>query len=204
MSEGISLGWNCHSATKGVEIGLRKRKQDGYSTCPFDECITNYDGIIQCIKEDFKYFCDSDYLELIEAPFSSGGTVKGEKLVYNTRYRFIFNHESPGHGNLYITQNWKNGINHYIDDDYKLFKERYNRRINNFRHYVQNNDITFIITRFQNNITELRNAIKETYPTLKFNIVILFPEASKTLVKEHHQYMRLTDDLIKYEINESI
>ena len=38
------------------------------------------------------------------APFKTGGIVKKEKLIYNSRYRFIFNHESPGHANLYIKQ----------------------------------------------------------------------------------------------------
>ena len=27
----ISLGWNCNSAEKSVEIGIRKKKSDGYS-----------------------------------------------------------------------------------------------------------------------------------------------------------------------------
>ena len=51
--EGISLGQNCHSAIVGVSMGLRKTKQNGYKTCPFDEMVTNYKGIIECIKDDF-------------------------------------------------------------------------------------------------------------------------------------------------------
>ena len=38
---GISLGWNCNSASYGVDNGIRKRKIDGYMTCPFDEMVTN-------------------------------------------------------------------------------------------------------------------------------------------------------------------
>jgi hypothetical protein len=64
--EAISLGWNCHSASTGVYMGLRKTKQNGYKTCPFDEMVTNYEGIIECIKDDFKYLCDIEYLELIK------------------------------------------------------------------------------------------------------------------------------------------
>lgn len=69
--EGISLGWNCHSAVVGASIGLRKTKQNGYKTCPFDEMITNYKGIIECIKDDFEFFCDIKYLELIKIPAES-------------------------------------------------------------------------------------------------------------------------------------
>ena len=61
MSEGISLGWNCHSAINGVALGFRNIKSNGYKTCPFDEMISNYKGI----NDDFEYFCDIKYLELI-------------------------------------------------------------------------------------------------------------------------------------------
>ena len=58
MIEAISLGWNCESAVKGVSMGIRNKKANGYTTCPFDECITNYNGVIECLKDDFKYFVE--------------------------------------------------------------------------------------------------------------------------------------------------
>ena len=36
MDTGISLGWNCSSASYDVNNGYRKCKNDGYKTCPFD------------------------------------------------------------------------------------------------------------------------------------------------------------------------
>jgi hypothetical protein len=51
---GISLGWNCSTASHGVEIGLRGVKARGYKTCPFDEMLSNLKGIILCLSEDFK------------------------------------------------------------------------------------------------------------------------------------------------------
>ena len=110
MSEGISLGWNCNSAIVGVSTCLRKTKQNGYKTCPFDEMISNYKGIIECIKDDFKFLCDIKYLKLIK--------IREEYMIYNIKYNFIFNHESPGHANLFISQKWAKGINHYIMNDY--------------------------------------------------------------------------------------
>jgi len=189
MDEAISLGWNCEAANRGAETGIRKRKADGYLTCPFDECLTNYEGVLLCIKEDFKYFCDQSYLEVIEAPFTVGGIYKHERLVYNTRYKFIFNHESPDHANLYITQNWAGGKNHYIDNNFELFIERYNRRINNFRHYVQNNSITFIIGKLDPDVSELDKVIKEVYPNLVFNIYYFVPKVSAEDVNGHHHLM---------------
>ena len=61
---GISLGWNCHSAVVGVNHGLRKRKENGYKTCVFDTMISNFDGVVECIKDDFAFFTDEKYLIL--------------------------------------------------------------------------------------------------------------------------------------------
>lgn len=191
--DAISLGWNCESAMKGVDLGIRKRKANGYLTCPFDECLTNYDGIILCLKEDFKYFCDISYLKIIVAPFSVGGVVKNERLIYNTRYNFIFNHESPDHANLYISQNWTGGQNHYIDNNYALFIERYNHRINNFRKYVNdpNNKITFIIGKFNPDINELSEMLKEYYPNLKYNLFSYTPSVQFEIFQKCHELMFL-------------
>ena len=189
MDVGISLGWNCESAGKGVGLGMRGVKANGYQTCPFDECITNYRGIIQCIKEDFKYFCDPSYLEIIPAKISTGGIVKSEPLIYNVRYGFIFNHESPEHANLYRSQNWPGGKNHYIDNNFKLFIERYDRRINSFRNYVKNNSVRFILGKFDSDITELQQTIKEAYPTTKFDLYLYTPSVSIELFQKHHELM---------------
>jgi hypothetical protein len=186
--EGISLGWNCEPAGRGVHTGIRKKKIDGYKTCPFDECITNYDGIILCLQENFKYFCDTNFLKVIELDMNNSGF--NEKLIVNTRYNFIFNHESPGHGNLYISQNWTGGINHYIDNDFKFFIERYNRRINNFRNYLNNNKITFIISKFDNNFEKLDEVIKTHYPLLEYDIFHFIPTShSKIFIDNLHSLM---------------
>lgn len=199
---GISLGWNCSPAGAGVSNGLRASKANGYLTCPFDEMVTNLPGIIECFRDDFKYFTDSKYLTLIEAPFSSGGVVKGERLIHNTKYNFFFNHESPDHAGLYISQNWPGGMYHYIDNDYKLFKERYNRRVNNFKNYINSgNTIDFIISRFSEDYTQLHKALSEVYPNLKYNIFHMTPPEEKQMVLEHYELMQIPTEIINLEFN---
>lgn len=191
--EGISLGWNCESAGKGVELGIRKRKENGYLTCPFDECLSNYDGLILCLKEDFKYFYDLSYLKVIPAEFSAGATVKGDNIIINTRYKFIFNHESPDHVNLYLTQNWAGGKNHFVDNNFALFIKRYSKRIDNFRKYVNdpNNKITFLIGKFNPDINELSETLKEYYPNLNCNIFWYRPSVETKLFDDIHNLMLL-------------
>ena len=63
---GISLGWNCHSAKWGVSNNIRTQKCDGYKTCPFDKMVTNYKGIVECLNDNFLYFYDENFLEMIK------------------------------------------------------------------------------------------------------------------------------------------
>lgn len=203
-SIGISLGWNCYPAIYGVGNNLRGKKENGYKTCPFDECITNYDGIIKCITDDFKFFCDDKYLKVIESPYQAGHIKKGEPLLYNTYYNFIFTHESPGYANIYISQSWPGGKTHYIDNNYHYFKERYNRRIQNFKNYVNSNQyIRFIVSNYRKNTIELDTCIKNIYTNLIYEILHITPEAkvTKDFLKEHLIIMNLSDAQINNEIS---
>lgn len=202
--EGISLGWNCHSAVVGVSTSLRKTKKDGYKTCPFDEMITNYKGIIECIKDDFKFLCDIKYLKLIKIPNKSkylNTNGDGDNIIYNTKYNFLFNHESPGHSNLFVNQKWTKGINHYIMNDYEEFINRYKRRIQNIKNLLNSkNIITFILTRPNTelcDISELSNVITNKYPLLNFKFVFL--DCNKYIFYDHLLLMQINenDDEIK-------
>lgn len=167
---GISLGMKCDSAIWGVENSIRDTKVNGYQTCPFDEMISNLPGIIECLRDDFKYFCDPEQLCLLFT-----GT---EHFVYNKKYRFAFNHESPGHDDLFKSQEWPEGMTHYINNNYAHFIKRYTKRIQSFRNYLSNpkNFIIFILKRYntyQKDLCELKKALRLHYPNLNFHIVIL-------------------------------
>ena len=198
MDEGISLGWNCHSAVTGVIAGLRNKKENGYKTCPFDEMYTNYKGLIDCINDDFKYLCDINYLELMQIPKESkylNTDGNGDLVIYNKKYKFIFNHESPGHANLYLTQKWTKGINHYIMNNYEEFINRYKRRIQNMKDLLSSNkNITFILTRSNphiGHISELNNSIRSKYPLLNYKFVLL--DFDKYYVYGHLLLMKIDE-----------
>lgn len=137
MATGISVGWNCLPASRGIDVGLRERRCNGYRTCPFDMCVSTYEGMLRCLSEDFCYLTDPAHLSVITAPFSVGGIKADEPLICNTRYAFIFNHESPGHAQLYLHQRWPGGPNHFVANSFAEFRSRYDRRIENFRSYVR-------------------------------------------------------------------
>ena len=188
---GISLGWNCYSAVKAVEMGIRSRKADGYMTCPFDEALTNYPGIVKCIRDDFNSFFD---LELFEVP-QTNPYCKGDTLIRNTKYKFVFNHESPGHGDLWQKEGWPGGRKHFILNSYEKFKERYEKRIQNFKSYlVSGKEITFVITR-PNPIdtADLDKVLQEKYPSLSYRVVYLDLERGAEHYINHLRIMGFSD-----------
>ena len=161
-SVGISLGLDCSSAIWGIQNGYRDKKCDNYMTCPFDIMFSTQEGIIECIKDDFKYFTDIDYIELVK---------HGEEdVIIHKKYGFCFNHESPGHADLYKTENWQYGKRHFIDNNYKLLVERYTKRIQNFRNYIQSGYFIYFITSIHDT-SELKNCIDITYPSLRYSIL---------------------------------
>jgi hypothetical protein len=162
-SIGISLGWSCTPAVLAVKKGLRLKKAEGYKTCPFDMVISNYPGILECIRTDFKDFCDPQYLTLHHG------------CIYHTKYNFCFNHESPDHANLFEIQKWEGGTNHFVSNNFANFIKRYQNRISNFRNYLSDpaNIISFVIFRYNSVPTELENLLIEKYPSLKFKIICM-------------------------------
>jgi len=167
---GISLGHNCRSAIMGVGEGLRDIKADGYRTCPFDEMNCSYEGMVECIKDDFKYFTDPFYLQLVAHPLSCS-YYPGETLLYNAQYGFIFNHESPGHADLYLTQMWPGGKSHYIDNSFEHFRERYDRRIEHFRAYCAAGGIvTLLISSQPRSFDGLLRVLWARYPMTEFKV----------------------------------
>ena len=188
----ISLGYNCNSAQYGVINNYRLSKANGYNTTPFDLMVTNINGIIDCLTDNFKFLCDEQYLQL-------NYVNENESTIYNTKYNFIFNHESPGHANLHDIEKWKNGKNTYVMDNYKELKIRYKNRIDNFINYCndKNNIITFIITNFnkqESDLTELKYVLSKNYPTCKYNFIILNEPKGKEYYIYHLRAMKFTDN----------
>lgn len=194
MSEvAISLGWRCETAQLGVSLGKRGTRDHGYKTCPFDLLNTNYVGVCKAISDDFKYFTDPKYLKLVEGNFCSEhfdmyNTPKRETQIVNTYYGFIFNHESPGHGNLYINERWNGGINHFTSNNFEKFIERYNQRIDNFRNYIKESDkVNFLLMRYNSIPTELCEVISNTYPSLDFEIFNFYNYSNYTYGLTHQK-----------------
>ena len=68
-----------------------------------------------------------------------------------------------------------------MNNNFKHFIERYNERIRNFRDYLNNKDGTTIlfciqlknITNTHDNLLDLRKALNNNYPNLKYKILVI-------------------------------
>jgi hypothetical protein len=161
--------------------------------------ISNYEGIVECINDDFEDLCNIEYLNIEKISKDSrllNTNGDGDLIIYNNKYRFLFNHESPGHANLYEIQKWEKGINHYTMNNFEEFINRYKRRIENIKYYLNSNSfINFIITRPSTGINDLSllgNTIKNKYPNLKYDFVIL--DCDKYHYCEHLLLMKIDKD----------
>jgi hypothetical protein len=139
------------------------------------------------------------YLELIKIPSESkwlNTNGDGDVMIYHKKYNFIFNHESSGHANFFVSQKWKNGINHYIINDYEEFINRYKRRIQNIKDLLNSkNTITFILTRPNtelSDISELNEIIINKYPFLNFKFV--FSDYDKYMLYDHLLLMKIDEN----------
>lgn len=66
---------------------------------------------------------------------------------------------------------WKN---YYVENNFAKFIERNNKKINNFRYYINNcSKIKFIILRYNSIPIEIYNIIKSTYSTMSFELITL-------------------------------
>ena len=181
--EGVSLGLNCQPAILAVNSEIRSKKINGYKTCPFDELVSNYKGIINCINDDFRFFlnvdlkkCNNDLIKF-DNKYYYNNLFLNQNIIYNKTYKFIFSHESPI-DSVYTHEKWEKGINHYIIDNYKEFKIRYKRRIHNFKELLTSGKkIDFLLMRSfingENDISLLYKTIQTKYPSLDFKIVLL-------------------------------
>lgn len=56
-------------------------------------------------------------------------------------------------------------------NNFQLFKERYERRIENFNNYINKNNVLFIIENPHDDINKIMDIIKTKYPNLNFKIL---------------------------------
>lgn len=185
----ISLGWDCGPSGHAIKNGLKPTKAGGYKTCPFDKMVTNYKGLIECITDDFKYFCDPSYLKVVTIldKYNYINFPLNSNILVNTKYNFIMNHESSGHGTLWQIENWPKGQFHYEMDNFNEFIKRYETRIENFKYYINNGyEITFCLSKVNNTIEsniDLETIIKTKYPNLKYKFELI-EETRKEIFRE--------------------
>lgn len=139
----ISLGWNCGPAIMRKNI-FKYSKENGYKTCPFDLCVTPYNGLVECLKTNFSKFFN----------------LRIENGIIMNEYDMWFNHEVP--------------TELYSNNNFEKFKERYENRINNFKEYLFGNyEVDFIHSNPFFSSEEISEIIKYHYPNLIYKILSL-------------------------------
>ena len=170
----ISLGCTCAPRTH-IKNHIGLSSENGYLTCPFDLCITNFEGLYDCIESDFQYFFEG--LRLIPGMNADGDRTNcgvGGMNITN-HYNMVFNHEGSTHSHLF--SEGKNDDFFYIKNDFENFRKRYLKRIENFQNYINNyNTINFVYTLDNPNETIYIDKLKDLLLVKYHNKTIHFIE----------------------------
>lgn len=156
VSQIISLGMDCIPRTILTRGGVKKNREQGALSCPLDLVLTSYESICEMIKEDFQDFTNRDYLKL-----ESTGTIT------NTKYNVEFVHESEN----------RRMILDFCRKNFQRLVERYDQRVKNFYHYIdqcveQEAHIIFVV-KHNEHPHELKAILQEKFPKLNFLLVAL-------------------------------
>ncbi len=139
----VSLGKDCMSRTIPTRFLLKKKKEDGELTLPFDLAIHRYDAVCQLIESDFQGYTNPSNL-MVE-----------NGVIIHKKYFVRYTHE-------------KSKL--FFDNNFKLLIDKYKNRVENFHKYINNNNVLFVST-FPLYPIELRNVIKNKFPNLAFKII---------------------------------
>ncbi len=136
-------------------------EQNKYLACPFDLCITPMNGLYECIMDDF----DRKKFFNLRIEYDS---INKQEYILN-EYDMWFNHETE---------------EKYTENDYELFKEIYEYRIQNFFNYIEKSNVLFIIKKSYYQLNHLINFINYKYPYLEYKILVL-NETDKLFYKQY-------------------
>lgn len=172
----VPLGYDCIPRTILTRWGIKHSKAQGELTCPFDLSHHSYDSICELIESDFADYTNSEYLKPIFTEVHDGGTV----FVRNIKYHCGFNHE----------RGW-----HWIENNFELFKTRYQKRIQNFYQYLNDYPVLFVLTTEEALVPiRLVNIIKQKFPHLFFKILVI------NLGEKHEVQNQIPEEVLLYHI----
>lgn len=172
----ISLGYNCDPRIF-LKEKLEMSKNNGYLSCPFDLCITpSFQTLVNILQSDFcVFFDDIQCIDWGNADGDRSHAGPGNMAISNN-CGMIFNHEGGGHSHLFEVG--KNNDYYFTENNFARFKERYNKRIENFRNYCRNaNSVTFVHCGYPDFCESIiKKIIQEKYNTQNIYFLHIQPD----------------------------
>lgn len=176
----LSLGVDCLPRAMSTKFHFKKTKEQGGLTCPFDLAWHDYETVCRLLKNDFH-----DYLNPLRLYVNQNGHIS------HRDYSIVFNHESDDADKLMK----------FIKNDYEAFKERYEQRIQNWKHILHQSSRVVFLLHYKQYPTELVSIIKEKYPHLEFTILTInCPYFHETYLQQPTNVENDTESFLFYTI----
>jgi hypothetical protein len=149
----ISLGVDCLPRAMSTKFHFKRTKKQNELTYPFDLAWHDYETTCRLIRYDF-----DEYTNPLKLYVNSNGHIA------HRDYTIVFNHESDSADKLL----------EFARDDFLKFRERYDRRVNDFRNVMATTtDHVVFLLHYKKYPVELVDAIKDRYPELRFTILTI-------------------------------
>ena len=169
----ISLGWNCDPRIN-LKNKYKTGRRNGYKTHPFDLCISPPPAVENLLEHNFETFFKGLRVR-------SWGNAAGDRsnagpglTSITNDAGIVFNHEGGGHSHLF--SEGRNDDEFYIRNDFHKFRERYKKRIENFKNTLINyNEICFLYKESNKypklNLDSIINIINNNYGDKKIEFL---------------------------------
>jgi hypothetical protein len=170
----ISLGYNCDPRTD-LKNQYETSRSNGYLTHPFDLCISPPSAVEDLLEHNFEtFFKGLRVCTWGNALGNRSNAGPGGTAITNDA-GIIFNHEGGAHSHLFAEG--RNDDEFYIRNNFYKFRQRYEKRIENFKNTLRNyNKIYFLHKKSSEypkllNLNSITNIINKHYGDKKIEFI---------------------------------
>lgn len=172
----VPLGCNCFPRWSATILGYKKTRREGELSYPLDLGVWPMPMVREMIATDFAGMAEPENLLVRHLP-------SGEPILCDRRFpSSSYNHEMPPISSA-----------DFVADNFRLFTERYRRRIDNFRHSLATSPRVVLFMTATNllgpdynpfsydDFAAIHQTLSQRYPQTSFRLLVVIERFQQTI-----------------------